>query len=323
MPLVRAQRLLNSIETGTTNAASLQALLADPGRCADLAVLFDMPQQARRAMVAPTTRETIFSSSLACSLFFTSKNAIKAMANFLPAKNHFSTHSTVMTNILSNSDATSFVLENEDFLSAVKTSIPSMNTIAASSSIRALIGVGSGTPTTAYNVLKSSHVAVAKMMAGHAGLDPTLYNSTRDLWNGTAAAVFTPLTNSKDAIRFGLYSSLVGMLKTASSSTLTADENSPVTLINVSTLYFMPLAWGNSNTGSSTLTGSLTAGTLTNNPSNQDTSMFSLATTTFSKILNIAELDPTNNMKVGRVQGTVNLSAASSGRLGIIGLGTV
>jgi hypothetical protein len=171
-----------------------------------------------------------------------SKNSIKAVVDFPPAKDHFGTHSTVMSNILSNSYATSLVLGSADLLSAVKTSIPSMNAIAASSSVRALIGVGSGTPTTAYNVLKTSHIAVAKMMAAHAGLDPTLYNSTRDLWNGTDAGVFTPLTNSKDAIRFGLYSSLAGLIATRSGSIVSPD--SPNIFTNDFNLYFLPLGWG-------------------------------------------------------------------------------
>lgn len=90
----------------------------------------------------------------------------------------------------------------------------------------------------------------------------------------------------------------------------------------LSILFDMPLAWGNSTPGTSTLIGTATAGALTDNPSKQDTSMISLASTTFSKILNIAELDLTNNMKVGRDQGTAVLNSPPSGRLGIIELGT-
>ena len=322
MPLVRAQRLLNSIETGTTNAASLQALLADPGRYADLAVLFDIPQQARRAMVASTTREAIFSSSLACGLFFMSKNSIKAIVDFPPAKNHFGTHSTVMTNILSNSYATSLVLGSGDLISAVKTSIPSMNAIAANSSARALIGVGRGTPTAAYNALKTSHVAVAKMMAAHAGLNPTLYNTTRDLWNGTDANVFTPLTNSKDAIRFGLYSSLAGLIAALSGSIVSSD--SPNKFTNDANLYFLPLGWGTSNSGSTmALQGTNGLGTVFNSPSNSDTTMTSYENTTFSKFLAIAEANPTVNMKAGRIQGTVTMTSSYGGICGVIGLGTV
>ncbi len=318
MPLVRAQRLLNSIETGTTNAASLQALLANPGRRADLAVLFDMPQQARRAMVAQTTREAIFGSSLACSLFFISKNAIKAMLDFPQAKNHFSTHSTVMTNILTNSDATSSVLENEDFLSVVKTSIPSMNAIAASSTARTLIGVGLGTPTTAYNVLKSSHVAVAKMMAGHAGLNPVTYNTTRDLWNGTEAAVFTPLTNSKNAIRFALYSSLVGLIKGYNTTLVHPSFDSPINFSNNVNLYFLPLGWGSIPFGTVALNGTNKLGSTTVAPNSSDYSLNDLSAITFSKILAIAESNPANNLKTGRVQGTLTFETSLSG--GVIGL---
>ena len=322
MPLVRAQRLLNSIETGTTNAASLQALLADPGRYADLAVLFDIPQQARRAMVASTTREAIFSSSLACELFFMSRNSIKAIADFPPAKDHFGTHSTVMSNILSNSYATSLVLGSEDLISAVKRSIPSMNAIAANSSARALIGVGSGTPTTAYNVLKTSHVAVAKMMAGHAGLNPTLYNTTRDLWNGTVAGVFTPLTNSKDAIRFGLYSSLAGLIASRNGSLVSPD--SPNKFTNDANLYFLPLGWGASAASSTiALNGTNGLGTIVNTTTYPDTTMTNDSSITFSKILAIAEGYPSQNMRAGRIQGTLSINVDYGSEFGVIGLGTV
>ena len=321
MPLVRAQRLLNSIETGTTNAASLQALLADPGRYAELAVLLDIPQQARRAMVASTTREAIFSSSLACGLFFMSKNSIKAIADFPPAKDHFGTHSTVMATILSNSYATSLVLGSGDLMSAVKSSIPSMNAIAANSSARALIGVGLGTPTAAYNALKTSHVAVAKMMAAHAGLNPTLYNTTRDLWNGTDANVFTPLTNSKNAIRFGLYSSLVGLLKNNATSFVSTD--SPNKFTNDNNLYFLPLSWGSNIYTNITLQGTNGLGTVSNTPNIPDATMSNNENTTFSKFLAIAEADQTVNMKAGRILGTVSMASSAGGIYGVIGLGTV
>ncbi len=55
MPLVRAMRLINALESGTLSGAQLQALLtADPARVGELSVMFGMRGQARR-MVASST----------------------------------------------------------------------------------------------------------------------------------------------------------------------------------------------------------------------------------------------------------------------------
>ena len=50
MPMVRAMRLLNAIEAGTTTGEQLQTLLtADPGRLAEFHVLVTIPRQSRGA----------------------------------------------------------------------------------------------------------------------------------------------------------------------------------------------------------------------------------------------------------------------------------
>lgn len=67
MPMVRAMRLLNSIEAGTTNAAQLQTLLGDPGRLSEFFVLCGMRGQAVRIASSPTTMNAIAGSALARS----------------------------------------------------------------------------------------------------------------------------------------------------------------------------------------------------------------------------------------------------------------
>ncbi len=65
MPMIRAIRMLNAIEAGTTTGAQLQALLADPGRLAEFSVLCAMRGQAYRMASAVTTMNAIAQSPLA------------------------------------------------------------------------------------------------------------------------------------------------------------------------------------------------------------------------------------------------------------------
>lgn len=70
MPMIRALRLLNAIEAGTTTGAQLETLLSsDPGRAAEFGVLCGIRAQVRRMLAAATTMTAIFGSSTATGVF--------------------------------------------------------------------------------------------------------------------------------------------------------------------------------------------------------------------------------------------------------------
>lgn len=65
MSMVRALRLLNSVEIGTTDAAALQSLLGDSGRLSEWQALMSMRGQVERMVSSQTTLDAILGSPLA------------------------------------------------------------------------------------------------------------------------------------------------------------------------------------------------------------------------------------------------------------------
>lgn len=325
MSLIRGQRLLGAIEAGTTNAAQLETLLADGGRRAEFGTLMGMRGQARRAMAGATTRAAIFGSALALDAFMQAGSASNAILGNAVAKADFLANrvAAVMASTASREQA----LSDQSLLTEMSASIPAMNAIAANASARTFVGVGTGTPTAAYNTFKSSHMCVAKMMAGHAGLTVASYDTTRALFNLSAGNLNT-LDATPDAVRFALYSNIVGMLENDTTGTsaeaMAVDTGAPVTLTNNSNLYFLALGWGTSNSGNLTLTGTTATNASSLSIASPDASMLSLSSTTFAKILATAEANTSSNMRAAAVQGIVNIQASTSinAQVGIIGIGT-
>jgi hypothetical protein len=70
MPALRAVRLLNSIEAGTTDAAAFQAFLTDAGRLGEFTVLLSMRGHARRVAVNSVTMDAVIGSPLAVNAVF-------------------------------------------------------------------------------------------------------------------------------------------------------------------------------------------------------------------------------------------------------------
>ena len=80
MPMVRAMRMLNAVEAGTTSGAQLEALLiADPGRLAELNVLLGMRGQARRVAASSTAMTAVAASSTAMTAVAASSTAMTAV----------------------------------------------------------------------------------------------------------------------------------------------------------------------------------------------------------------------------------------------------
>lgn len=65
MSMVRAIRLLNSVEAGTTDATALQTLLADAGRLSEWAAMLSMRGQVERMVSSPTTMNAVCGSARA------------------------------------------------------------------------------------------------------------------------------------------------------------------------------------------------------------------------------------------------------------------
>ena len=79
--MVRAMRMLNAVEAGTTSGAQLEALLiADPGRLAELNVLLGMRGQARRVAASSTAMAAVIASSTAMAAVAASSTAMTAVA---------------------------------------------------------------------------------------------------------------------------------------------------------------------------------------------------------------------------------------------------
>lgn len=326
MPLVRAQRLLNSIEAGTTNATALQALFAaDAGRLAEFGSLIGMRGQARRAVAAATSRAAIFGSALAAEEFFKQGNGLPALEANSYAIADVSASSTMMTGIMASDAGRRVSLGSATLTTSFGSNIPAMNVIAASSACRTLVGTGTGTRTTAYNSFASQHMAVAKMTAGFAGLTVTSYDTTRSLYDATST--FTTLSGSLDAVRYAMNSDIVGVLEgqaaAGTNSALTADTGSPVTVVNSSASFFLFLARGCqvSATPFLSLSGTNQSPTASSwIPSVVDVTMGSLANTTIAKLRALAEASSTNR-DVRRMQGPVTVNetlAVSSPWVGYI-----
>lgn len=65
MPMLRAMRLLNSIEAGTTNAAALQTLLADAGRLSEWSALLSSRALSRRLLSSTVALDAVVGSARA------------------------------------------------------------------------------------------------------------------------------------------------------------------------------------------------------------------------------------------------------------------
>ena len=79
MPMVRAMRLLNAIEVGTTSGAALETLLADPGRLGEWQQLLVLRGQMRRMAASSTAMTAVAASSTAMTAAAASSTAMAAV----------------------------------------------------------------------------------------------------------------------------------------------------------------------------------------------------------------------------------------------------
>lgn len=75
MPMLRALRMLNAIESGSINGDALETLLADPGRFSEWSVLVGMRSQVRRMLASPITMDAVCASPRAVGALFANPRA--------------------------------------------------------------------------------------------------------------------------------------------------------------------------------------------------------------------------------------------------------
>ena len=101
--MIRAMRLLNAVEAGTTTGAQLQTLLAaDPGRLAELNALLGMRGQARRMAASSTAMNAVAASSTAMNAVAASSTALLACWNSETALTSLRSSATAMTALLAS-----------------------------------------------------------------------------------------------------------------------------------------------------------------------------------------------------------------------------
>ena len=106
MPMVRAMRLLNAVEAGTTTGSQLDALLlADPGRLSDWATLLVLPGQCTRMAASSTAMTAVAASSTAMTAVAASSTAMTAVAASSTAKMACFNSDTALNAIAASSTA--------------------------------------------------------------------------------------------------------------------------------------------------------------------------------------------------------------------------
>jgi hypothetical protein len=179
--MIRAMRLLNAIEAGTTSGAQLQTLIADdPGRLAELNVLLGMRGQARRMAASSTAMAAVAASSTAMAAVAASSTAMNAVnAN----------DQAVRIWMLAGTDQ---VYSNFANVADVAASSTAMNAVAASSTAMAAVAASS----TAMNAILKSSTARSAICAN--GVPNTNLQATRStlLTTLSDASKFTKVLNS-------------------------------------------------------------------------------------------------------------------------------
>ena len=160
MPMIRAMRLLNAVEAGTTSGVQLQTLLnADAGRLAEWNVLMGMRGQTRRMAASSTAMTAVAASSTAMTAVAASSTAMTAVI----------ASSTAMTAVNANDQAvriwmlagTNQVWSNFASVTAVAASSTAMAAVAASSTAKMAVF----NSDTALNAIAASATAMAAMRA--------------------------------------------------------------------------------------------------------------------------------------------------------------
>ena len=209
MPMVRAMRLLNAVEAGTTTGSQLDALLlADPGRLSDWATLLVLPGQCTRMAASSTAMTAVAASSTAMTAVAASSTAMTAVA----------ASSTAMTAVAASSTAMTAVAASSTAKMACFNSDTALNAIAASSTAMAACRAAAQ-----YNVQSWSENNTTAVTISLIGTSYIVLGASR-----SAAAV---RTDTFTTLRSGSAISLTTANTAGASSTTATDFNCAIPLV--------------------------------------------------------------------------------------------
>ncbi len=206
MPMIRAMRLLNAVEAGTTTGAQLQTLLnADAGRMAEFSVLLGMRGQTRRMAASSTAMTAVIASSTALAAVIASSTAMTAVAASSTAMTAVIASSTALAAVIASSTAMTAVAASSTAKMAVFNSDTALNAIAASATamaaMRAAAGyiVGTSTASLSPVAISGPDAAGSYIMLGysksHAASQGISLFSTRRSGSAIAASA-AAITNA-------------------------------------------------------------------------------------------------------------------------------
>lgn len=111
MPIIRAMRLLNTIENGSMTSAQLQTLLTtNTSSLTDLNVLLSMRGQARRIAASNTTMGVLLGSAAGLSAISASSVALNQMLARTSSTNLLLASTSLMTTVWANDSSTNILL---------------------------------------------------------------------------------------------------------------------------------------------------------------------------------------------------------------------
>jgi hypothetical protein len=183
MPMVRAFRLLNAIEAGTTTGTQLESILTgDSGRLGEFNAILGLRGQARRAFSSDTASTAIIASSAALGAMTDSPQVLES--------------GVAMTAIANSTTALNAFINSPSALNRLVSSRVAMTAVCSSASaLTTLVGT-----TTGRNAFVGSSVALEAALSTQTGADtltaslPTmdlLYSDTDfiDFLGGSGSAV--------------------------------------------------------------------------------------------------------------------------------------
>lgn len=205
MPMVRAMRLMNAVEAGTTSGAQLQTLLAaEAGRLSELNVLLQMRGQVRRLAASPVTIGAFASSSTAMSAVVVSPTAMVAISGSQIAASTVTSSSTAVSAISANDQASRIMMltgtglsyKNYANVAAVIASSTAMAAVAASSQAVAFIVASS----TLMTDVAASSVGMTAMAASSIAMPIIAGSSTAMTIAAASSAAKMAFYNSDIAL---------------------------------------------------------------------------------------------------------------------------
>jgi hypothetical protein len=264
------------------------------------------------------------STAMKAAVFDNNTNATGAFAN-----SAFTTgcknNSALMTKIAGSSVSMAIVAGSTSAATIFATSVTAIDILAVTENSRTAIG----TSGNAFTVFGASLPVTTKFMAGHAGLTPSSYSSSRDLYNGGSTVVDALIANPT-AVEFGVYAGCSTVMErdsTATAGDMLDDLTDNPSGLNDTTRYWINLALGyelNNSTDTVTISGTASVGTLAHTPTSSGSGIGNIVSSvTKSNITTYYDGYTGATTPVFTVQGAVGSRTNGGTRMvGLIGLAT-